>query len=376
VATRLSRCARKTDTVARMGGDEFVIVLADVQDRAIIERVSLAIINAVSTPIVIDSHELVHTASIGISVFPGDGADASTLLKRADTAMYQAKAQGRGNYQWFAPSMMLAADERLELQSALQRALDRKEFSLYFQPLVSIKTGKVVGSESLLRWRHPRRGVLSPATFILLAEETGLIVPIGTWVLRQACIEGKKLQDQLRMPLTISVNISTRQFRQDNLLQIVKDALTESGLPAQTLVLEITESVLAANPQETAAVLRKIRELGVRIAVDDFGTGYSSLSYITRFPIDVLKIDASFVRDVIDDQNDAAITSAIIALAQSLKLETVAEGVETPAQLAFLRQRFCDEAQGYHFGKPVPTAEFPALVSRINKASAQNKICH
>ncbi|MEK6806837.1 MAG: EAL domain-containing protein [Pseudomonadota bacterium] len=369
VAARLSGCARKTDTVARMGGDEFVIVLTDVKNRDTVERIVQAMVEEVSAPIVIESHELVVTPSIGISVFPDDGAHATGLLKSADTAMYQAKAQGRGNYQWFAPRMMLAVDERLELEHGLRRALERREFSLDYQPLVSIKTGQVVGSEALIRWHHPRRGTVLPRSFIPLAEETGLIIPIGAWVLRQACIEGKRLQAQLGKPLIISVNISTRQFRQDNLLRTVEDVLEESGLPPHTLVLEITESALAANPQETAAVLKNIRDLGVRIAVDDFGTGYSSLSYITRFPIDLLKIDASFVRDLIEDQSDAAITSAIIALAHSLKLEVVAEGVETQAQLAFLRERVCNEAQGFYFGKPVPAAQFSTLAGQIDRAA-------
>ena len=368
IAERLSRCARKTDTVARMGGDEFVIVLTDVNDRGTIERIVQAMLAEVNLPVVIGSHDLAMTPSIGISVFPEHGTDATTMLKAADTAMYQAKAHGRGNYQWFTPSMRLAVEERLELESGMRRALERDEFSLHYQPLVGVSGGHVIGMEALIRWQHPRLGLLQPDKFILLAEETGLIVPIGAWALRRACIEGKGLQNRLGKPLIISVNISTRQFRDETLLQVVKDALAESGLEAKTLVLEITESVLAVKPQETANILKKIRALGVRIALDDFGTGYSSLSYITRFPIDILKIDASFVRDIVDDNNDAAITSAIIALAHSLKLEVIAEGVETPEQLAFLQKRQCNEAQGFYFGKPVPVAEFAALFNRIKAA--------
>lgn len=370
VAERLSGCARKTDTVARMGGDEFVIVLTDVQDRSTVERVARTILEEVVAPIAVGSHELAVTPSIGISIFPDDGPDPMNLLKNADTAMYQAKAQGRSNHQWFTPSMLLAADERLDLENALRKAQERDEFSLHYQPLVAVSSGQVVGMEALIRWQHPRRGLLFPGKFIKLAEETGLIVPIGAWVLRRACQEARRLQIHLQKPLIISVNISTRQFRQDNLLQVVKDALNESGLPPQTLVLEITESVLAANAQETAAVLDQIRALGVRIAVDDFGTGYSSLSYITRFPIDMLKIDASFVQDLTQDENDAAITSAIIALAHSLKLEVIAEGVETPEQMAFLQERSCNEAQGLYLGEPVPAHEFAALADRIDVTAA------
>lgn len=370
IADRLGRCARKTDTVARMGGDEFVIVLTDVHDRGTIERVAETMLAEVSLPVVVGAHDLTVTPSLGISVFPEDGADATTMLKAADTAMYQAKAHGRGNYQWFTPSMRLAVDERLELERGLRRALERNEFLLHYQPLVGVLGGHVIGMEALIRWQHPRRGLLPPDKFILLAEETGLIVSIGAWALRRACAEGKDLQNRLGKPLAISVNISTRQFRDESLLQVVKDALAESGLEAKTLVLEITESVLAVNPQETASILKEIRALGVRIALDDFGTGYSSLSYITRFPLDILKIDASFVRDIIDDNNDAAITSAIIALAHSLKLEVIAEGVETPEQLAFLQKRQCNEAQGFFFGKPVPAAEFAELFSRIKPPMA------
>lgn len=371
VAERLSNCARKTDTVARMGGDEFVIVLTDLADRETVERVARSILEQVGQPITVGTRELVITPSIGISVFPDDGADPMNLLKNADTAMYQAKAQGRGNHQWFTPTMLLAADERLDLENALRKAQERKELSLFYQPLVAVSSGQVVGMEALIRWRHPRRGLLLPGKFIKLAEETGLIAPIGTWVLRRACKDGKMLQDRLQKPLIVSVNISTRQFRQVNLLQIVKDALRESGLPPKTLLLEITESVLAANALETTAVLKEIRALGVRIAVDDFGTGYSSLSYITRFPIDMLKIDASFVQNLTQDKNDAAIASAIIALAHSLGLEVIAEGVETPAQLAFLQTRECNEAQGFYLGEPVPAPEFAALADQINVNAAR-----
>ena len=370
VAERLVSCARKTDTVARMGGDEFVIVLTDLEDRETVERVARSILEEVELPITVGTHELAITPSIGISIFPHDGADPMNLLKNADTAMYQAKAQGRGNYQWFTPTMLLAADERLDLETAFRKALQRKEFSLYYQPLVAVNSGQVVGMEALIRWQHPSRGLLLPGKFIKLAEETGLIVPIGTWALRRACVDGKMLQDRLQKPLIISVNISTRQFRQDSLLKAVKDALSESGLPPHTLVLEITESVLAANTQETAAVLTEIRALGVRIAVDDFGTGYSSLSYITRFPIDMLKIDSSFVQGLANDKNGAAITNAIIALAHSLGLEVIAEGVESLEQLSFLRERACNEAQGFYLGEPVPAREFAALADQINVSAA------
>ena len=371
VAERLSSCVRKSDTVARMGGDEFVIVLTDVPDREMVERVASAAMREVSKPIFVDARELGTTLSIGICMFPQDGDDATTLIKHADTAMYHAKARGRNSHLWFNPGMLLAADERLELDSSLRKALERREFVLHYQPLVSIHTGQTVGMEALLRWNHPRRGIVPPGDFIALAEETGLIVPIGQWVLRQACLQAKSLQDQLGLPLMVSVNISVRQFRQENLPRMVAEALAESGLPAETLILEITESVLAANPKETAAALSGVRELGVRIAVDDFGTGYSNLSYLTRFPIDFLKIDRSFVRNIAEVRNDAAITSAIIAMAHSLNIQVVAEGVETLEQLAFLKERSCEEAQGYFFAKPVSPEEFVPLVRNMNRESAR-----
>ncbi|HSW12201.1 MAG TPA: GGDEF domain-containing phosphodiesterase, partial [Solimonas sp.] len=304
--------------------------------------------------------------SIGVCTYPADGRDVLALLKNADTAMYHAKEHGRGHYQWFSQDMLRAPEEHLALGNALHRALERNEFSLHYQPLVSVQTGLVTGMEALLRWTHPQRGALSPSSFVFLAEESGMIAPIGEWALRNACHEARKLQEKLGLPLNVAVNVSPRQFKQQDVVQIVRKALDDSGLSATSLTLEITESLLLVSREDTIATLRQLRQLGVGIAVDDFGTGYSSLSYLTRFPISKLKIDGSFVRDLTEDSGDAAIVSAIIAMARSLQMSVVAEGVETAEQFAYLRERRCDEVQGFLLGRPVPAKDFPQLVERIH----------
>ncbi len=365
VVERLKRCIRRSDTLARMGGDEFVVVLSDIKNKEDVTLVAMKMLAQLSKTLTVGTHELTATASIGICLYPDDGNDPNTLMKQADAAMYKAKEMGRGNFQWFNSEMLLAAEERLDLEGALRRALAHNEFVLQYQPVISVGRGQVVGMEALLRWQHPKRGMLGPESFIMLAEETGLIGPIGEWALRKACAEAKLMQEQMGAPLVISVNISSRQFRQLNLVDVVKSALSSSGLPANTLVLEITESVLATNTMETVKILESIRELGVRVAIDDFGTGYSSLSYITRFPIDILKIDQSFIRDIIDDENDAAIAVAIIAMAHSLGMEVIAEGVEKLEQLVFLVERGCDKAQGFYFSQAVAADKFVPLAEAL-----------
>lgn len=365
VANRIAGCLREGDTVARQGGDEFIVVLPAVTRFEDVGMVASKILAAVSAPYHIDGQELHTGASIGVAVYPEDGQDVDTLLRHADTAMYYAKGTGRSNYQFFAPEMNRAARERLQLETSLRHALDRREFSLEFQPIVGLGDNRARGAEALLRWR-PERGPVAPDRFIPVAEETGLIVPIGEWVLREACAQFRSWQAR-ECPLSrVVVNLSARQFAQRNLVSVVRRALDEAELAPEHLGLEITESLLMANPVEAIRVLTLLSDMGIQISVDDFGTGYSSLSYLKRFPIHKIKIDRSFVRDLATDPEDAAIVTAIIAMAHSLDCSVVAEGVETEEQLAFLRERGCDEYQGYYFSRPLPGAQ---LVERLQAAS-------
>ncbi len=370
VADRLRDCVRKTDMVARMGGDEFVVLLTDVTQRSDIEQVADKIVRQLSLPMMLGMQELVVTPSIGVCSYPADGGDVLTLLKNADIAMYHVKEHGRGHYQWFSQGMLKAPEEQLALTNALHRALEREEFSLHYQPMASADDCKVVGVEALLRWVHPTRGSLPPSSFIFLAEESGIIVPIGEWVLRKACHDIQQLQKQLGYPIALSVNVSPRQFRQQNIVEIVEQALADSGLAPTSLTLEITESLLLESREDTVAVLKRLRALGVSMAIDDFGTGYSSLSYLTRFPIDKLKIDGSFVRDLYEDSDDAAVISAIIAMGKGLKMTVSAEGVETMEQLKYLRERGCDEIQGFLLSKGVTLEQLPTVVQEIRQKYA------
>ncbi len=351
ISERLGGCVRGGDTVARMGGDEFVVMLPDMADADAIKRIAATIVERVSAPIAAAGHELHVTPSVGVSIFPSDGQDVHTLLRHADMAMYQAKAAGRRCYRVFSSAMERAAAEKLELEAAMRRALERGEFIVHYQPQVCLNSGRVVGVEALLRWTDPVRGPVSPSHFIPVAEETGLIVPLGEWVLRTACRDATRLQQLTGVPLHLSVNLSPRQFRQTNLHGMIEKALADSGFDPRCLELEITEGVLMDSSEETAERLQRLRALGLAFAVDDFGTGYSSLSYITRFPIDTLKIDRSFVSRLPDSPGDAAVAQTIIALAHSLRIKVVAEGVETEPQLDFLRARRCDVGQGFRFGK-------------------------
>jgi diguanylate cyclase (GGDEF)-like protein/PAS domain S-box-containing protein len=362
IAERLVVCVRNSDTVSRQGGDEFVVLLSEVEqveDAAITARRFLA---AVAEAHSIDQHELHVTTSIGVSVYPDDGLDAETLIKNADTAMYQAKENGRQSYQFFKPAMNIRAVERQFIEESLRRALERREFALHYQPKVNLNTGKITGSEALLRWTHPNRGPVSPAHFIPVAEDCGLILPIGNWVLRQACAQARAWQDAGLTPGTMAVNISAMEFRAEGFLEGVFAALEETGLDPAALELEVTESVLMKRAESAEGILRALRARGVQLAVDDFGTGYSSLSYLRKFQVDSLKIDQSFVRQIATTPGETSIVRAVISMGRSLKLRVVAEGVESSEELAFLRAHDCDEAQGFYFSRPVPAEQLSQLL--------------
>ena len=361
VAERLRDCLRRGDTVARLSGDEFALVFADMAHIDDASRLAQKILDRFTTPFRIGERDLFITSSIGITLYPFDQDDANTLLKNADAAMYRAKEQGRNNYQFYTSEMNVRALERLSFETNLRQALERDEFILHYQPKVDLVTGNVIGMEALLRWQNPELGLVSPAEFIPLAEETGLIVAIGEWVIRTACKQNKAWQAAGLPSLRISVNLSARQFKEKNLVERVAQALKETGLEARYLELELTESLLQT-PETTITPLKELHALGIHLSIDDFGTGYSSLSYLKRFPIDTLKIDRSFVRDITTDADDAAIANAIITMAHSLGMYVVAEGVETGEQLAFLCQRKCDSMQGYYFSKPLPADAFVSLI--------------
>jgi diguanylate cyclase (GGDEF)-like protein/PAS domain S-box-containing protein len=362
VARRLVDCARSSDTVSRQGGDEFVVLLSEVQEPEDAVLAASRMLKAVAEAHSIDEHDLHVTTSIGVSIFPEDGADAQTLIQNADTAMYQAKENGRQSYQYFKPEMNSRAVERQSIEESLRRALQRDELSLHYQPKINFKTGAITGAEALLRWNHPTRGMVSPATFIPVAEDCGLIVPIGKWVLRQACTQAQAWAAAGLPPASVAVNVSARQFRDAGFLDGLFAILGQTGLDPRLLELELTESVLMTHAESAEAILKTVRQRGIQIAVDDFGTGYSSLSYLRRFHIDALKIDQSFVGEITAADSDSSIVTAVISMARSLNLRVVAEGVETLAQSTFLRARECDEAQGYYFSRPVPSDRFATLL--------------
>ena len=362
IANRLVECARDSDTVSRQGGDEFVVLLSEVEqaeDAAIAAR---RMLQTVAECYSIDRHDLHVTASVGVSVYPDDGLDAETLIKNADTAMYQAKESGRQSYKFFKPAMNVRAVERQSLEEGLQRALERRELTLYYQPQVNLTTGAITGAEALIRWMHPTRGLVSPADFIPVAEDCGLILSIGAWVLREACGQARAWMDAGLRATNMAVNVSAMEFRDQNFLENLFAILAETGLDPKSLELELTESVLMKHAASTAKILQALRESGMRVAVDDFGTGYSSLSYLRKFPVDTLKIDQSFIRQISTDGDDTTIVKAVIGMARDLKLRVIAEGVETPEQAVFLRACRCQEAQGYYFGRPVPPQQFAMLL--------------
>jgi diguanylate cyclase (GGDEF)-like protein/PAS domain S-box-containing protein len=364
VAQRLLGCVRNSDTVSRQGGDEFVVLLSDVtHSRDAVVSVE-KILQAMSTPHNIEQYDLSITVSIGIAIYPDDGEEAEILMKRADFAMYHAKDAGRNNYQFFKPDMNARAVERQSLESGLRHALERQEFTLHYQPKMDLKTGTIMGVEALIRWCHPERGLVSPAQFIPIAEECGFIVPIGRWVLREACRQAQAWRGAGLAPLRIAVNISAVELRAKDFVAGVSAILEETGFDPSCLELELTETFLMQDSHSTAVVLLALKDMGVQLALDDFGTGFSSLSYLKRFPIDTLKIDQSFVRDVTTDADDASIVSAVISMGKSLHMRVVAEGVETRAQLEFLRQHSCPFGQGYYFSRPVVAGEFLQMMGR------------
>ena len=362
IAGRLRGCLREVDTIGRLGGDEFVVLIEELPQPAQVAVVAQKILAAVAKPFVLDAQEFHITASIGISTYPADSEDMQSLLKNADISMYRAKEQGKNNFQFYSAQMNVHTLERLAMESDLRRALQRNEFVLHYQPKVDIASGRICGVEALVRWQQPGKALIPPAQFIALAEETGLIVPIGEWVLKTACVQNKSWQDRGLPRLRMAVNLSARQFAQENLVQDVARVLGETGLAPAALELEITESMVMSNPQRAVKLLDKLKAMGIHLSIDDFGTGYSSLGYLKRFPLDSVKIDRSFIQDLPGDRDDAAITEAIIAMAHSLSLKVIAEGVETGEQLRFLRKHGCDEMQGYFFSRPLPEDEFLCLL--------------
>ena len=361
MAERLRSCLRESDLVARQGGDEFVLLLSGYRPEdlaGVIQRVH----GAIAQPWTAGSREFHVSSSIGVAIYPADGRSADVLLRNADAAMYKAKENGRNGYQFFTAELNRVLVERLEIEHRLRGALARQQFLLHYQPRIDMVTGMIGGAEALLRWRVPQQGLVSPQRFISVAEDTGLIVPIGRWVLHSACQQARAWQEEGLPPVVVSVNVSPRQFRDGNIVEVIAEALEASALEARYLQIELTESLAMHGAEKYVQMLHQIKKLGVQIAVDDFGTGYSSLSYLKRFPVDQLKVDRSFVTDLATDPDDAVIVQAIIALGHKLGLSVVAEGVETEEQLQFLRRCHCDEMQGYLFGKPMIASDFAALL--------------
>jgi len=370
---RLARCVRPGDTVGRSGGDEYMLVLSHLDGESDAGAVAQNITSAFAEPFVLDGKQVYVTVSIGIALYPGDSKDQDELVREADTAMYRAKELGRNNFQFYQSSMNATALDKLNLESGLRRALERQEFVLYYQPKVDVLSGRTTSVEALIRWQPPGAKMVPPVEFIPLLEETGLIVPVGEWVLRAACAQISEWQQTGVQPVPVAINISGRQFQQPGLDTLIRSTLAEFNVDPCWLEIEITESSLMHNPEDAVAVLENLKALGIRISVDDFGTGYSSLSYLKRFPLNALKIDRSFVRDITIDADDAAIARAVLTMAHSLNLKVIAEGVETEEQLAFLSTNRCDDAQGYLFARPLSAADCTALLSgdlRLHKGAS------
>jgi diguanylate cyclase (GGDEF)-like protein len=366
-ADRLSQCVRSGDTVGRFGGDEFGAIVSDLAKPGDAGVVAQKVLDALALPFKLDAYDTYVSASIGITLFPADGDNPESLVMNADTAMYRAKEQGRNTYQYFTREMNERALARVRMEAALRRAIDHKEFLLHYQPKVNLQSRLICGFEALLRWQHPDKGLVLPGEFVSVLEDTGLIVTVGEWVLREVCEQIQAWQRAGLAVTPVTVNVSARQFQQKDFESIVRRILREAGLDPSLVQLELTESLLMSDPEGAARTLRGLKDSGVKISVDDFGTGYSSLAYLKRFPIDALKIDHSFIRDITTDPEDAMITLAIIGLAHNLKLKVIAEGVETQEQLELLAANGCDEIQGYYFSVPT-TAEECAKMMRDKRS--------
>ena len=365
VAKRLVECVRHSDSVCRQGGDEFIILLAEIEHAEDAALSAQKVLTALAIPHRIDQHDLYISVSIGICIYPDDGSDATSLIKGADMAMYHTKGNGGNDYTFFEQSMNTQAVKKLSTETDLQLALQRQEFVLYYQPKINLQSGEIVGVEALIRWRHPQHGLILPGQFIQIAEDCGLIVPIGAWVLREACKQAKAWQDSGFPPLPVAVNISAAQFRRKDFLESLARILKDTGLAARYLELELTESVLMQDANVTVSMLKALKAMGAQLAIDDFGTGFSSLSYLKRFPIDTLKIDQSFMHDItkaMDNLDDAALVTAVIGLGKSLNLCVIAEGVETHEQLVFLQNQGCSEGQGFYFSQPVSEKKMTTLL--------------
>jgi diguanylate cyclase (GGDEF)-like protein/PAS domain S-box-containing protein len=374
VAQRLSACTRVGDTVARFSGDEFVLIVNDLQGAEDARHIAQKVLVAFANPFKVGGHEIFVSTSIGISLYPSDCEDEQTLLKNADTAMYRAKESGRNNFQFYTREMNARAMYRLNLENSLRHALERGEFRLHYQPKACLHTGRITGVEALLRWERPDHGLISPGEFVPLLEDTGLIVPVGEWVLSEACRQVETWRRTGVEPVAIAINISARQFGARNLGEIIRRVLEEQRADPRYIELELTESLLMVNTEEAVRTLRYLKGLGLKLSIDDFGTGYSSLSYLKRFPIDALKIDRSFIDEIITDVDDATITRAVIGMAHNLGLKVVAEGVETQAQLSFLSANGCDEAQGYYFARPQPAAELAKWLGKAGHGPGKSLI--
>ncbi|SOD19152.1 putative bifunctional diguanylate cyclase/phosphodiesterase [Nitrosomonas ureae] len=371
VAQRLVGVVRHSDTVSRQGGDEFVLLLPYIEHAEIAGLFAQKILTSLLLPHFIGEHVIHIGASIGISIYPDDGLDTEALLKCADSAMYHAKKKGRNNFKFFEQSMNIRAVERQTIVAGLRLALEREEFVLHYQPKINLITGVIVGIEALIRWRHPQRGLLYPVQFVPIAEDCGLILPIGRWVLRQACAQAQVMVQAGFPPITVAINTSAIEFTAKDFFEYIRDTLEEMCLEPCHLEIELTESVLMQDPVAAGSMLHSLADLGVKLAIDDFGTGYSSLSYLRKFPIDTLKIDRSFVSQIINNSDDAAIVSAVINMSKSLRLRVIAEGVETPEQISFLQTQHCDEAQGFYFSRPV-AAEALAIILRTGGSLMPN----